>query len=55
MTTPDRDDAHDEVDSFHPRGGPERSKLVPLFVTLGLLLVVLLIFAAIGWLRYNTG
>ena len=55
VATPDKHHTSDEASSFNPTGGPRRSKFGPLVLTLGVLLLVLLIFAAIGWLRYNTG
>ena len=48
-----QDDAPDEVSSFNPSGGPRRSKFGPLLLTIVVLLLVLVIFAGIGWLRYN--
>ena len=50
-----QDDARDEVSSFNPSGGPRRSKFGPLLLTVVVLLLVLVIFAGIGWLRYNAG
>ena len=55
MATPDRHDSADELSSFNPTGGPSRSKFGPLLLTLLVLGLVLLVFAGIGWLRYNTG
>jgi hypothetical protein len=55
VATSDERDTSGGADSFNPTHGPRRSKFGPLLITLGVLLLVLLIFAGVGWLRYNTG
>ena len=55
VANPDKHETRDELSSFNPTGGPRRSKFGPLLLTLAVLLLVFLIFAAVGWLRYNTG
>jgi len=55
VATPDDSNHTDEVSSFNPTHGPPRPKFTPLVLTIGVLLLVLLVFAIVGWLRYNTG
>ena len=55
MATSEQDKAPDRADSFNPTHGPPRPKFTPLLLTIGVLMLVLLVFAVVGWLRYNTG
>ena len=55
VADPDKHETREELSSFNPTGGPRRSKFGPLLLTLAVLLLVFLSFAAVGCLGYNTG